>query len=88
MLTTYLIDPALGIATAGIIARSSYRIAELQAGFHSKLFNEEALFMVLEGTVMAVSSIALTAFHPALVFRTQWRDANFTLRAPRKADTS
>ena len=61
----------------------SYRIAELQAGFHSHLFNDEGFFMVLEGTVMSIVAIALTVLHPGLVFRRQWRDTDYSFRTPR-----
>ena len=71
---------ALAIGTVGITIRSAYRVAELQAGFHSHLFNEEVLFMLLEGTVMSIVGITLTAFHPGLVFGKKWTHANFSLR--------
>lgn len=74
---------ALSVATIGIIIRSSYRIVELQAGFHSDVFNNEPLFMVLEGTVMSIVALSLTLFHPGLVFRQQWRDADYVFRTSR-----
>lgn len=80
----FLIDTALAVGTIGIIVRSSYRIAELQAGFHSQIFNQQILFMFLEGTVMSIVSIALTAFHPGLVFGDKWRQANFSLRGRKR----
>ena len=80
MLTLFYFATALVVATVAIYARSVYRIAELQAGFHSDLANQEVLFMVLEGTVISIASIGLTAFHPGLVFGYKWRNANFTLK--------
>lgn len=79
-LTSFASNAALAVATVAIYVRSVYRIAELQAGFHSDLANREALFMGLEGTVITIATVSLTAFHPGLVFGYQWRDANFTLK--------
>ena len=79
-LTLFYSAAALVVATAAIYARSVYRIAELQAGFHSDLANQEVLFMILEGTVISIASIGLTAFHPGLIFGYKWRNANFTLK--------
>ena len=74
---THTTNAALAIATTAIIIRSAYRVAELHAGFHSSLGNNEPLLMVLEGGVVTIACLSLTIFHPGLVFRRQWRDANF-----------
>jgi len=62
----------LVIATVFILIRSSYRVAELVGGFHGKLWNSEVYFMTLDGTMVAIASILLTALHPGLAFHGQW----------------
>ena len=63
---------ALVLAAVFILARSAYRVAELTGGFHGKLWNSEAFFMLLDGTMVAIASILLTAFHPGLAFHGRW----------------
>jgi RTA1 like protein len=58
---------ALGVATVAIYIRSVFRVAELQQGFQSRFANNEITFMVLEGGMIVVATIALTALHPGLV---------------------
>lgn len=55
---------ALSCATILILTRSSYRLAELQGGFHGTLANNEVLFMILEGPMMIISVLLLNVFHP------------------------
>jgi hypothetical protein len=50
-------------------------VAELQLGFQSKFANNETAFMVLEGAMISIAVIAMTAFHPTIVFGRLWRDA-------------
>ena len=40
--------------------------------------------MVLEATFMSIVAIALTVFHPGLVFKRQWRDTNYRFRKSRQ----
>lgn len=63
---------ALAIAVLTIFVRSCFRVAELQTGFNGKLANEEIPFMILEGGMITIASIALTIWHPGLVFRAFW----------------
>lgn len=58
---------AIFLAGIFIFVRSVFRCAELSGGFDGPLANEEVTFMVLEGTMIALASILLTAFHPGLV---------------------
>ena len=63
---------ALAIAVLTIFVRSCFRVAELQTGFNGKLANEQIPFMILEGGMIAIASIALTVWHPGLVFGAFW----------------
>jgi hypothetical protein len=63
---------ALLIGTVTILARSTFRVAELSCGFHGKLWNSEVDFMALDGAMVAIASISLTIFHPGLAFHGRW----------------
>lgn len=70
---------ALGLATLAIFVRSVFRCAELQAGFHGKLANEQIPFMILEGAMIVSAVGILTAFHPGIAFKRQWHAASWSL---------
>ncbi|KAK5951665.1 phospholipid-translocating ATPase rsb1 [Knufia fluminis] len=72
---------ALGVATFLILVRSSYRLAELQEGFDGELANDQLTFMILEGPMIILSCIALTAFHPGFALRRLWSMKGFQGRA-------
>ncbi|KAF2744742.1 RTA1-domain-containing protein [Sporormia fimetaria CBS 119925] len=59
-----------GIATAyvTVLARCVYRIPELTGGWGSELMKAEAEFIVLEGVMIVLAVLALTAFHPGYCF--------------------
>ncbi|KAL8890481.1 MAG: hypothetical protein Q9192_005865 [Flavoplaca navasiana] len=63
---------SLSIATLCIYIRSIFRVAELQEGFNGHLANDEVTFMILEGAMVAIASIALTLPHPGMVFGQNW----------------
>lgn len=65
-------DIALMVATLCILIRSAYRVAELQGGFASLMANNEVLFMIFEGPMIITATVALTLFHPSLVFGLAW----------------
>jgi len=69
---------ALMLATITIYVRSCYRVAELQGGFGGPLANEEIPFMILEGAVIVIGSLALTAAHPGPIFGRSWGEASIT----------
>ena len=69
----------LGFATLLIYIRSIYRVAELSAGFHSDLANNEVAFMVLDGALISLASIILTVLQPGVVFKADWTAANFSV---------
>ena len=72
---------ALVVATLTIYVRSIFRVAELQQGFHSRLANNEVTFMILEAGMITVAIVALTAFHPGVVFGGLWRDVSKMMKA-------
>ena len=59
-------------ATLAIFIRSCFRVAELREGFDGKLANQQVTFMILEGAMVAIASIALTVAHPGLIFGSYW----------------
>lgn len=77
----------LGIATFAILARSCYRVAELNAGFDGPLANDQPTFMVLEAMMIGIAVFCLTAMHPGLSFKGMWAQANFNLRIGKKVDS-
>lgn len=58
----------LTVAIVLILARCAYRVAELQAGYDSALFHDQAPFIVLEGVLIALAVVALCFGHPGLMF--------------------
>lgn len=68
----YPLPSALAIATLTIYIRSCFRVAELQGGFDGSLANDEITFMILEGAMVSIASIALTVLHPGFVVGTNW----------------
>lgn len=52
---------------------------ELNAGFDSKLANDEVMFMFFEGAMIAIAVCALSIFHPGLAFGSYWAESDFKL---------
>ncbi|KAM3065304.1 phospholipid-translocating ATPase rsb1 [Clarireedia jacksonii] len=76
----------LALATTTIFIRSTYRCIELSGGFHGTLFrSHEEEFMVLEGVMIVIATLALTVFHPGLAFKGAWNELNFKLRGSGRA---
>lgn len=75
----------LSLATLTILIRSSFRVAELSGGFHGSLANNQATFMVLEGAMIAIASLCLTAVHPGVAFKGTWADADFNFFHSKKS---
>lgn len=71
---------SLGIATLTIFVRSVFRCAELSDGFDGSLANDEVTFMVLEGAMISIAVICLTAFHPGLIWKGEWRELAKSMR--------
>lgn len=78
---------SLGLATVVVLIRSIFRVVELWQGFDGALWNDEIDFMVLDGGMVALATICLTALHPGPAYGGQWHAANWTLRS-RKAEKS
>lgn len=76
---------SLGVATLTIFIRSVFRCAELSEGFDGPMANDEVTFMVLEGAMICVAVIALTVFHPGIVWKGQWHDAVWHVRSKETA---
>ena len=72
---------ALWLATICILGRCIYRVVELQEGFDSEIANHEASYIVFESAFIAIAATALTVLHPGPVFRSAWKDANWTFRS-------
>ncbi|KAJ5890024.1 RTA1-domain-containing protein [Penicillium tannophilum] len=68
----------LALATIAIFVRSVFRVAELKGGFHSSLANNQVLFMILEGAMIAIAILCLTILHPGICFHGQWNETKWT----------
>jgi hypothetical protein len=71
----------LAVATITIFARSVFRCAELSGGFRGPLANQEITFMILEGAMICIAVICLTAFHPGWMFAGVWEEAAWSVRS-------
>lgn len=71
------ITVALFFATICLFIRTVFRSVELSEGFSGKLANNEVEFMVLDGVMVILASIALTIKHPGRVFRKRWPETKF-----------
>lgn len=81
---------ALGVATICIFIRSVFRSVELSEGFSGNLANNEISFMILDGVMIIIACICLTAFHPGMSFgRENWKRSGFKFRKEKEeVDTS
>ena len=58
-------------------------MAELSRGFGGSLANNEVLFMILDGMMMAIVIILLTLAHPGIILGPMWKAGGFRLRKSR-----
>ncbi|KAI4170910.1 MAG: hypothetical protein LQ343_004674 [Gyalolechia ehrenbergii] len=58
----------LTLAYLGIEIRCIYRIAELAGGWKNDIMQNETEFIVLEGVMIVIAALAVTAFHPGYCF--------------------
>jgi hypothetical protein len=58
-----------------------YRVVELSGGFGGALANNQAAFMVLEGSMVIIAVLAMTVFHPRICFNEHWETAEWKLRS-------
>ncbi|MCJ1306959.1 hypothetical protein MMC25_000603 [Agyrium rufum] len=77
---------SIAAATILILVRSTYRVAELSQGFSGTLANNETDFIVLEGVMVVVAVLCLTAFNPGNTYRGQWHAANFSVRGKKNTN--
>ncbi|KAG5745670.1 hypothetical protein H9Q72_007158 [Fusarium xylarioides] len=70
----------LTIATITILIRTSYRVAELSAAYHSSLAENETAFMLLEGMMILIATTALAISYPSPSFQGRYQDADFQLK--------
>lgn len=59
---------AIGFATLAILIRCIYRLPEMAGGWGNPRMREEPTFLVLDGMMIALASIALTVAHPGYMF--------------------
>ncbi|KAL8982424.1 MAG: hypothetical protein Q9177_005277 [Variospora cf. flavescens] len=58
----------LVLAYLTIFVRCAYRIAELAGGWGNPIMRNDTEFIILEGVMIVIATLALTAFHPGLFF--------------------
>ena len=75
-----LLPYAIAVATVTIYIRCVFRVAELKDGFGGKLANDQTAFMILEGPMIIIATVALTVCHPGIAFgsASSWAAANWT----------
>lgn len=73
------------LASVTVLIRSIFRAAELWGGFSGSLWNSEVDFMVLDGAMIALATLCLTALHPGLAFGGTWNSANWSLKTKKTA---
>jgi hypothetical protein len=76
------------LSTVVILVRSVFRVAELWGGFSGDLWNDETDFLVLDGAMIAIAVVCLTALHPGLAFRGHWTAANWSLRTKKNRNVT
>jgi hypothetical protein len=84
----YYVLPGLALATITIFARSVFRMIELNGGFHSALANNEVDFMVLEGAMIVIAILCLTALHPGVCFDGMWDQTKWSFKGTKNNNTN
>lgn len=59
---------AIGFATITILIRCIYRLPEMAGGWGNPRMRNETEFLILDGMMIALASIALTVAHPGFMF--------------------
>ncbi|KAM7207401.1 sphingoid long-chain base transporter RSB1 [Naviculisporaceae sp. PSN 640] len=73
------------LAVLLILARCSYRLAELHEGYTGEILRDEGLFIALEGVMVLASVYCLMVGHPGLVFQ---RDRKLRILGGRASDSA
>ena len=71
---------AIAVSTVAILIRSVFRSVELWQGFSGTLWNDETIFLVLDGAMVGLASVLLSALHPAFAFAEQWKEVNWAFK--------
>lgn len=72
---------AIGTAAMAVFIRCVYRVVELAGGFDGPIANAEVPFEILEGPMIMIAMICMTAWHPGIVFKGgDWEKANWHFR--------
>ena len=78
---------SLLLATLAVLTRSVFRVVELWQGFSGELWNNETDFLILDGAMIGLAVICLTAMHPGFAFgKEMWLYACFTNECLLRAD--
>lgn len=56
------------LAYLTVLTRCCYRIPELSGGWGNSVYRTESLFIVLDGVMITIATLALTLLHPGLFF--------------------
>lgn len=61
-------------------------MAELSGGFGGHLANDEVSYMILEGVMIIIASLALTIMHPGIGFgKVAWAEGDWHFRSKKGA---
>ena len=75
-----LFASAILLAYVTIFTRCAYRIAEMAHGWRSAVMQDETDFIVLDGMMIAIAVIALTACHPGYAFPEMQRHTSASIK--------
>ncbi|KAI1336565.1 RTA1 like protein-domain-containing protein [Xylariaceae sp. FL0016] len=82
---------AFSTATVLLLVRTAYRTVDIAEGYESSIAQSEALFLVLDGVMVLLSTILLLAFFPARALGASWTQTSTRstpLAPPRPERTS
>lgn len=60
---------AMVVAVATVFVRCCYRLAVVDKGWNSSLATHENYFIILDGVMIALGTVALSVFHPGFAFQ-------------------
>jgi hypothetical protein len=81
---------ATAVITITIYIRCAFRVVELKDGFGGKLANDQTTFIISEGPMIIIATIALTVCHTAIAFcsASSWAPADWTWMKSIKRDNN
>ncbi|KAI5456526.1 putative RTA1 domain protein [Mariannaea sp. PMI_226] len=83
---TTMFQVAVCFAYVAILIRSIYRIPEMVGGWGNPMMRNEKDFLLLDGLMIALASIALTVFHPGFFFPAMKTGAGHTANDSSSSD--